>query len=110
MAFIKGQPGGPGRPKKADKHAGAIARAEKQIADKLPDLIARMFELANGVPTTDVNIITGEKTVYEKPPDRAALVYLIDRIMGKPTERQEITGADGEALFKVYEGIDPSKV
>jgi hypothetical protein len=110
MPFEKGWEGGPGRPRKADKHAGAIAKAEKQIADRLPLLIEKMFELANGVTVTDVNIVTGETTVYEKPPDRAAIQYLVDRIMGKPTERQEVTGADGEPLFKVYEGIDPSKV
>jgi hypothetical protein len=97
-AFAKGNPGGPGRPKKADKYKGKIERAEKQIADRLPDLIDNLFELANGVLVEDVNPVTGETNVYRKPPDYKANEYLINRIMGKPTERQEISGIDGDSI------------
>lgn len=93
MPFQKGWAGGPGRPKKADKFAGAIARAENQIVDRLPELIDNMFMLAAGV-------LVEEETpagvmVFKRPPDRAANEYLINRIMGKPIERQEIGGVDG---------------
>jgi hypothetical protein len=93
--FTKGNPGGPGRPKKADKYKGKIERAEKQIADRLPDLIDNLFELANGVLVAEVNPVTGETNVYRKPPDYKANEYLINRIMGKPTERLEASGPDG---------------
>lgn len=95
MPFTKGQPGGPGRPRRADKFARPIARAEKQIADKLPDLINNMLVLANGVFVEETNPVTDKEQVYRKPPDRAANEYLINRILGKPIERQEIAGADG---------------
>jgi len=96
MAFQKGQSGNPaGRPRKAEKFAGPIADAEQQIADRLPDLIDRMFELADGVEVQEVDKKTGATKVYSRPPDRDAIRYLVDRILGKPTERQEISGPDG---------------
>lgn len=106
MPFVKGQSGNPsGRRKRADKFARPIARAEKQIADQLPALITNMLTLANGVLTEEVNIITGQTQVFKKPPDRAANEYLINRILGKPIERQEIGGVDGgliEVAFVNY--------
>lgn len=99
--FVKGHAGGPGRPKKADKHAGAVARAEKKIAENLPQLIDNMLELAAGVTVQEVDKESG-LTVYTKPPDRQANEYLINRIMGKPTERQEVSGANGGAIEVVY--------
>ncbi len=99
MPFRKGQSGNPaGRPRKTEKFARPIARAEKQIVDKLPEIIAAQLELALGVKVEELSATTGEPTVYQRPPDRAAAQYLIDRILGKPTERQELTGADGASL------------
>lgn len=104
MPFVKGQPGGPGRRPKAQKFARPIARAEKQIADKLPTLIEKALELAEGVFVEDINIVTLTKSVYQKPPDLSAIKYLVDRIMGKPTEHHELTGADGgPILTEVYD-------
>ena len=132
MPFRKGHPGGPGRPKKADKYAGAIARAEKKIADRLPELIENMFHLANGgyerveetwAPAGSLWVGSGEslRPMYlDKSPDELVLVkravsiadkdrqaneYLINRVMGKPIERQEIGGVDGgliEVAFVNY--------
>lgn len=98
MAFKKGNPGGPGRPRKADSHAGVIAAAEKKIADRLPSLLENMFALADGYwqEETDKD---GKRIVYKTPPDFKANQYLLDRILGKPTERQEISG--GVSLFTV---------
>lgn len=94
--FTQGNPGGPGRPAKKDKFAGAIAKAEKRIADRLPELLENMFELAAGVTVQEVQ--DGQLRVYTRAPDRQANEYLINRIMGKPTERQEVSGTNGEAL------------
>ena len=88
--FQAGNPGGPGRPRKADKHAGAVERAEKQIADRLPQLVENMLALADGVWVEEVTAAGGRR-VYKTPPDRQANEYLINRIMGKPTERKEHT-------------------
>lgn len=88
--FEKGQSGNPnGRPRKADNHAGAIARAEQQIADKLPHLVSKMLELADGVFVESANA-DGVRIIYQRPPDRAAIEYLVNRIMGKPKERVEV--------------------
>lgn len=95
MPFQKGHPGGPGRPRKKDKYAGAIAKAEKRITDHLPELVDLQFELARGITIQETDPKTGALKIYTRAPDRDAGQYLINRIMGKPTERQEIGGIDG---------------
>ena len=97
MPFQKGHAGGPGRPRKADKNAGAVAKAEKQIRDRLPALIENMMLLADGIYVEEITI-EGVRIVYKRPPDRQANEYLINRVMGKPTERQEVSGPDGSAI------------
>ncbi len=67
----------------------AAVQAERQITDRLPRLIDNLLVLADGVVVEDVNPITGETGVYRKPPDRAANEYLINRVMGKPTDKTE---------------------
>lgn len=85
---------GAGRKPRDEKFKVPIAKAEKRIADKLPMLIDKALELAEGVHVEDFNIVTMQTTVYQKPPDLGAIKYLVDRIMGKPTERKEITSLD----------------
>lgn len=80
---------GAGRKRKSDKFAGQIARAEKRIADRLPEIVDTLLELAAGVEVQSVDEETGGTKVYSKPPDRQAAEYLLNRIMGKPTERVE---------------------
>lgn len=114
MPFEKGHPGGPGRPRKRDQNAGAVARAEKQIRDRLPDLIENMLILANGgyerveeqwaradslyigsgadakrmYPDLEPDeLVLVKRTVSIADCDRTANQYLIDRIMGKATQR-----------------------
>jgi hypothetical protein len=93
MAGKGGARPGAGRKPKAEKFKQPIAKAEKRIADRLPSLIDKMLDLADGVMVEEVDL-SGEKTVYQRPPDRVALIYLIDRIMGKPTERRELSGPE----------------
>jgi len=98
MPFVKGQSGNPaGRPAKADKFAGQIAKAEGRIAKNLVRYIQNMEALADGVLVQE-ELIPGQPMIYQRPPDRAANQYLIDRIMGKPTERQEVGGIDGNPI------------
>jgi hypothetical protein len=93
MAGTGGRRPGSGRPRRAEKFARPIAAAEKKIADRLPWLIDKEMELAEGVLVKE-HTLAGP-VVYEKPPDRGAIEYLINRIMGKPTERHE-HDIDGE--------------
>lgn len=96
---------GAGRKPKAQKYEQQINKAERQVADWLPALMHNMKRLADGVVVQE-ETPDGETLIYQKPPDRAANQYLIDRIMGKPTERHELTDKDGAPLFKVYERSD----
>lgn len=122
MPFTKGQPGGPGRPRKRDQNAGAVARAEKQIRDRLPSLIENLFILANGgyerVEETwapagslykgsgadaeklypglpDDELVLIKRTVSIADRDRAANEYLINRLMGRPMQALEHSGPGG---------------
>ncbi len=137
MQFEKGNPGGPGRPRKAEKFAGQIAAAEQQIADRLPTILEAQLLLAHGgweqveeewQPARLVTIGSGEleqPAFPELPPDQMVLVkrkhsiaapdraagqYLIDRILGKPTTTVEATDGDGGPLFKVIMGVDIDRV
>ena len=97
MAGKGGARPGAGRKRKVDKHETAISRAEKQISDRLPSLIENMFALADGVTVQETDSEGGVR-VYTRPPDRQANEYLINRVMGKPTERQEVSGPEGEDI------------
>jgi hypothetical protein len=119
----KSKRGGPrpfsGRPSTETNklRAEIIAEAEKEICDALPRLIANMIYLANGgyerveekwTPSEmevvvvqegsdppPPELVLSERKVSIAEPDRAANQYLIDRILGKPTERKEVSGPEG---------------
>ena len=105
---------GAGRPKKAEKYAGQIAATEDRIADRLPQLLGNLLKLANGgfdqieekwLPAELVTKGSGEfesrvfpdlpaqqpvlveRKKSRAAPDRAANIYLVDRILGKPTAK-----------------------
>lgn len=85
-----------GRKKKAEKFETAISKAERRICDRLPELIDNLFILAAGVTVQEID--KDGIIVYTRPPDRQANEYLINRILGKPTERQEVSGENGAAI------------
>lgn len=89
MAGKGGARPGAGRKRKAEKFEGQIQKAEGMIADRLPWLVDKAFELADGVYVEKPGL-TGP-IIYQLPPDMGAIKYLLDRIMGKPTERRELT-------------------
>lgn len=80
---------GAGRKPKLDTFKVPIAKAEKKIADRLPWLIDKALELADGVYVEKIG--SAGPIIYQQAPDYKAIAYLIDRIMGKPTERKELT-------------------
>lgn len=80
---------GAGRRAKAEVHRDSIRVAEGKIRDRLPDIVDWLMALAEGVQVEDTDL-TGRAVVYRKPPDRAACEYLMDRIMGKPTQPVEL--------------------
>lgn len=80
---------GAGRKPKTELYDKQIRAAEKRVADHLPALVDNLLRLAMGVTVEDVDVATGEVMVYKKAPDYKANEYLINRIMGKPTERTE---------------------
>lgn len=126
MPFQPGQSGNPkGRPRKAEKYAKQIEAADALLARKLKHNLEQLQRLADGgyerveekwLPAALVTTGSGELEQLafpDKAPDalvlverkrsvadmdRTALINLIDRMLGKPTQKQEITGEDGGPL------------
>lgn len=103
-----------GRKKKLDKHAHSVDAAEKQIRDRLPEIVDAQLKLAlggedivtekwqpAGLVTTGSGEFTSlvfpdlpademvlvERTITKANKDRAAGQYLINRILGSPTQK-----------------------
>lgn len=55
------------------------------IADRLPDLVDNLLRLAAGV-TVQEEDDKGNERIYLKPPCRQSNEYLVNRIMGKPSD------------------------
>ncbi len=96
----------PGRPRKAELYGQHIRAAEDKIADGLPEYVDNLVRLARGVWMEETTK-DGKRRVYQEPPDRASNEYLINRIMGKPTEIQEISGPDGGPVRYVDRANNP---
>lgn len=62
-----------------------VQAAESKIRDKLPWLVDKLFELAEGVEVQKRDR-QGQTRVYSEIPDREAIKYLMDRVMGKPVQ------------------------
>src|SRR3972149_1579876 len=90
----------PGQRRKRTKisQASAVKHAELYVSRRLPKYLKKLEELAMGVLVLTVRKDkegSETATVYQTPPDRAALEYLIDRGMGKAPQRFEIEANQG---------------
>lgn len=106
---MAGKPGRSGRKPKAEKYARPIAAAEKRIADHLPFIIDRLFELAEGVTVQETGS-DGKERIYTRAPDYRAASYLVDRLMGKPAQsiEAEVSGPGGGPIpVTGYEILPP---
>lgn len=93
MAGTGGARPGAGRKPKGIKratYASPIQRAEAKISEKLPWLVDKLLELAAGVEVQKTDR-QGRQRIYSEAPDREAIKYLMDRIMGKPTQPIDVT-------------------
>lgn len=84
---------GAGRKPKREVFEGEITKADRRLAKNLIRHIENMERLANGILVQETNTKTGATFVYVASPDRQANEYLINRVMGKPIERQQHSGS-----------------
>ena len=84
-----GKRAGAGRPKKTEAQRAAPPVKSKEIRAAIAkidgwsdDLLGKLKELADGVYYEHPQF----HKVYRSIPDRQALIYLIDRRVGRPTE------------------------
>lgn len=107
MAGRGGHRAGAGRPPKHVIAETPIRAAERKIRDKLPWLVDKLLELSGGIHE-EKSIGDGAVLVYKRAPDRQAAEYLIDRIMGKPTQPVDVY--DAARRLAEERGLDPDKV
>lgn len=90
----KGPPGGyregGGRPANADLYEKPLRKAHNKIAHALPQIVDALIDLALGAHVEEVGE-DGRIRRYQRPPDREAIRYAIDRLGGRPTERKEVS-------------------
>lgn len=91
---------GAGRKRTAEQFESEIAAAKRRIADRLPQLVDNLLTLADGVTVKEVDEETGGVLIYSKPPDLKANIYLVDRILGRPTQAVEVD-ADPDGALEV---------
>ena len=106
-----------GQPKVAvqiDRMA-AIEKAELYIVKKLPQYLRKIHALAMGI--TAIKETKDGPMIYNIPPDRIALEYLVDRGLGRTPQRHEVTGQDGGPMAVIpwmpasaLSPVDESKV
>lgn len=119
---------GAGRPTKEKQYGTECAAAEAKIKVWLPDLLDKLFKLANGgqelvqeewqpagvimigqgdsarlaypkeAEETPDKLMLVRRTVAIAGMDRASLTYLIDRVLGRTVQRNEISGLNGDPL------------
>lgn len=95
MATKGGRRPGAGRKPNSEKFETQINKAHSIIKKNWEDILMGLIELAKGVTIEETDPVDGQVTVFKKAPDFKAASYLVDRVMGKPTQKQEITGEDG---------------
>lgn len=84
--------GGATRRRGAGAAPSLATETDKSIAERLPLLVESLVLLAVGVKV-EKQTEQGEQ-VYSLPPNRLAAEYLINRVLGKPTERTQQIGGE----------------
>ncbi len=101
----------PGSGRKPKQSRLIVQEVTALTRDKLEEWLPRLLEnlkyLADGgyerveetlEPNGAGDLVAVKRTVSVAEPDRAANQYLIDRLLGRPTERKEVGGLDGQAI------------
>lgn len=79
-----------GRPAKADIYKQPQRLVEKIMIDHLEEITYALIDLARGTKAIR-QTRDGEEEVYETLPDRRAAEAVLNRVLGKPVEKKEIT-------------------
>lgn len=110
MADGRGGPRpGSGRPRSTVVHESAVRKAETKIRDRLPWLVDSLFAEAEGIWVEEIMPDGETRTVYKTPPNLKSIIYLVDRVMGKPKQAVDVT-SDGEPLYKTYRENDMERL
>lgn len=82
---------GAGRKPKVELLAGPIERIKADIEELAPLVGPSLRELVEGIWVEETDR-KGNHRVYQQPPNLGAIVEVINRTLGKVTEKHEVTG------------------
>jgi hypothetical protein len=88
-----------------DEKQRLTAELEREIIGHIQQCIDNLMALANGVEVEASGDESGRK-VYQRPPDRAANEYILNRIFGRPAARKPLD----ESGRQEAERIDLSRI
>lgn len=88
---------GSGRKKKVVIAKPSIEALNAAFAASAPYVESAMLDLIRGVYREEQRP-DGMIRVYQQPPDRAMIIEVANRFLGKVTEKRELSGPDGGAI------------
>ena len=71
------------------------------IAPQVARILKNLFALADGIMVRQET--KDGPTIYSQPPDRQANIYLLDRVIGKPTEPHTVSGPEGGPIDLAFQ-------
>ena len=88
------------------KEAKVLKRqVDSAIAGRLDQILRNLFNLADGVRVLgDEEDDEGKPVVFIAPPDRAANIYLLDRLLGKSSQAINFNNLSDDDLVALVEG------
>lgn len=98
----------PGAGRKKRQPGDDTVKALSRIKKLTPELVEALYGLAVGVWYLDDNL-KGAERIYKTLPNYKALEYLLNHGIGKPSDRTEITGANGGAI-QINENLTAEQV
>lgn len=92
MAYQKkggngGKRAGAGRPRNEERFEPQIKKAHALIKKRWTEVVDALIDSAIGITFRETDEDTGGINIYTKAPDTKAAMYLLDRVMGKPTQQ-----------------------
>lgn len=97
-------------PKRNTTGRPALGASVQECLNKFAELTPAEIRTIVKSKTAKANEVIAANRVLAAIDDGADFDRVMDRTVGKPAQRTELTGKDGQELFKAYVGVDIDRV